>query len=96
MLKQLLKYQVKAKRYKKNYPSYVKLNAANYSAKKTTKIQQKTAKQTYFKLMALSRRQHAIMKVVQPTHEQDDIRYGTSRGIHSSGMSLISVSWTLH
>ena len=35
------------------------------------------------------------MKVVQATHQQGDIRYGMSRGIQCSCMSLMSVCWTL-
>ena len=34
------------------------------------------------------------MKVVQATHHQGDIRYGMSRGIQCSHMSLMSVCWT--
>ena len=35
------------------------------------------------------------MKVVQASHHQGDIRYGTSRGIQCSCMSFMSVSWIL-
>ena len=45
--------------------------------------------------MALSVRDYTIIKVVQATHHQGDVRYGASRGIQCSCMSLISVSWTL-
>ena len=44
--------------------------------------------------MTLSIRDYTIIKVVQ-THHQHNIRYGGSRGIQSSCMSLFSVSWTL-
>ena len=46
-------------------------------------------------IMELSMRDYTIIKVVQPTHHQGDVRYGTSRGIQCSCMSLISLSWTL-
>ena len=36
-----------------------------------------------------------IIKVVQASHHQGDVRYGNSRGIQCSCMSLMSVSWTL-
>ena len=45
--------------------------------------------------MALSIRDYTIIKLVQATHHQDDVRCGTTRGIQCSCMSLISVSWTL-
>ena len=45
--------------------------------------------------MALSIIDCAIIKVVQANHHQGDSRYGTSRDIHCSCMSLISVRWTL-
>ena len=45
--------------------------------------------------MALSVRDYTIIKVVQATHHQGDVRYGASRGIQCLCMSLISVSWTL-
>ena len=35
------------------------------------------------------------MKVVQATHHQGDVRYGMSRGIQCSCISLMSVCWTL-
>ena len=43
--------------------------------------------------MALSSRDYTIIKVVQETHHQGDVRYGASRGIQCSCMSLVSVSW---
>ena len=45
--------------------------------------------------MALSVRDYTIIKVVQATHHQGEVRYGASRGIQCLCMSLISVSWTL-
>ena len=45
--------------------------------------------------MASSIRNYTIIRVVQGTHHQDEVRYGTSRGIQCSCMSLISVSWAL-
>ena len=45
--------------------------------------------------MALSMRDCTTIKVVQATHHQGDIRYGTSRGITRSCMSLVSVIWIL-
>ena len=42
--------------------------------------------------MSLSIGDYTIIKVVQPTHHQDDITYGTCRGIQCSCMSLISAS----
>ena len=45
--------------------------------------------------MALSLRNYTISRVVQGTHHQCDVRYGTSSGIQCSCMSPISVSWTL-
>ena len=38
---------------------------------------------------------HTIIKVVQATHHQGDVRYDVSRGIQCFYMSVISVSWTL-
>ena len=43
--------------------------------------------------MALSIRNYTIIKVVQATHYQGDIRYSTFRG--KQCIYLISVSWTL-
>ena len=40
-------------------------------------------------------RDYTIIKVVQATHHQGDVRYGTSRGIQCSCLSLISLTWTL-
>ena len=45
--------------------------------------------------MALSIRDCTIIKVVQATHHQGDIRFGASRGIQCWCKSLISGSWTL-
>ena len=45
--------------------------------------------------MALNIRDYTIIKVVQATHHQGDLRYGTTRSIQCSCMSLMSVSWTL-
>ena len=40
--------------------------------------------------MALSIRDYIIIKVVQVTHDQGDVRYGTCRGIQCSCMSLMT------
>ena len=45
--------------------------------------------------MALSNFGTRILRVVQTTHHLGDIRYGMSRGIQCSCMSLMSVYWTL-
>ena len=45
--------------------------------------------------MALSVRDYTIIKVVQATHHQGDVRYGASRFVQSSYISLISMSWIL-
>ena len=45
--------------------------------------------------MALNIRDGTIIKVVQATHFQRDIRYGTSRDMQCSFMSPMSVIWTL-
>ena len=45
--------------------------------------------------MALRHFDTRIMKVVQATHDDGDIRYGISRGMQCSCMSLMSVCWTL-
>ena len=45
--------------------------------------------------MALSNFDTTIMKVVQVTHHQGDIRYGMSRCMQCSSMSLMLVYWTL-
>ena len=37
---------------------------------------------------------YTIIKVVQATHHQGDIRYGSSWGIQYSCMSLMSITWT--
>ena len=44
--------------------------------------------------MALSIWGYTIICVVQVTHHQGDIRYGTSWGIQCSCMSLVSLTWT--
>ena len=44
---------------------------------------------------ALSIEDYTITKVVQANHHEDDVRYGISRGIQYSCVSLISLSWTL-
>ena len=51
-------------------------------------------KQKRFEDMSLSIRHYTLIKVIQATHHQDDVRYGASRGIQCLCMSLISVSWT--
>ena len=40
-------------------------------------------------------RDYTLIKVAHASHHQGDVRYGASRGILCSCMSLISVSWTL-
>ena len=45
--------------------------------------------------MTLRVRDYTIIKVVQATHHQGNVRYGTSSGIQCSCMSLMSVTWTL-
>ena len=45
--------------------------------------------------MALSSFDTRIIKVLQASHHQGDIRYVMSRGVQCSCMSLMSVSWTL-
>ena len=47
------------------------------------------------KKIALSVRDHIVIKAVQATHPQGEIRYGTSRSIQYSSMPIISVSWAL-
>ena len=44
--------------------------------------------------MALSIRDYTIIKVVQATHLQGDIRYGASRAVQCSCVFLVSVNWT--
>ena len=48
----------------------------------------------YWKIMVLSIRDCTIIKIAQATHHQGDVRYGTSRGIQCSCMSLMSITWT--
>ena len=45
--------------------------------------------------MALSIRNYSIIKAVKAAQHQGDVRYGTSRGMQCSCMSLMSVTWTL-
>ena len=45
--------------------------------------------------MAIGNFDTRIMKVVQATPHQGDIRYGMSKGMQCSCMSLMSVCWTL-
>ena len=45
--------------------------------------------------MALSIKDYTIIRVVQSTHHQGDVRYDSSTSIQCSCMSFISVSWTL-
>ena len=47
------------------------------------------------KIMELRMIDYAIIKVVQATHYQGDVRYGTSRGLQCSCMSFMSLSWRL-
>ena len=44
------------------------------------------------KIIALSIMDYKIINVVQATHHQGDVRYGTFEGIQCSFMSPISVS----
>ena len=52
-------------------------------------------KQRRFEDMSVRIRDYTLIKTVQVSHHQGDVRYGASRSIHCSCMSLISVSWTL-
>ena len=45
--------------------------------------------------MTLNIINYTIVKVVQDSHYQGDVRYGTSGGIQCSCMSLILISWKL-
>lgn len=45
--------------------------------------------------MACGIRDYTSVRVVQATHHQSYVRYGASRCIQCSYMSLICVSWTL-
>ena len=45
--------------------------------------------------MALSIRDYSIIKAVKAAQHPGDVRYGTSRGMQCSCMSLMSVTWTL-
>ena len=45
--------------------------------------------------LVLSNSDTKIMKVVQPTHQQGDIIYGTVKGVECLCISLMSVFWTL-
>ena len=56
----------------------------------TRHIEQET-----FEHMSLSIRDYTIIKVVQASHYQGDVKYGASRGIQCSCILLISVCWTL-
>ena len=40
-------------------------------------------------------RDHTNIKVVQATHHQGDNRYGSKRGMQSSWVFFVSVSWAL-
>ena len=46
-------------------------------------------------MMALSIKNNAVVKVVQGTHRQGNVRYGTCRGIQCSCMPLMPVTWIL-
>ena len=52
-------------------------------------------KEKRFEDMSVSIRDYTLVKVVQTSHYKRDVRYGASRVIQCSCMSLISVSWTL-
>ena len=45
--------------------------------------------------MALSIRDYTIINVLQATHHQGNVRYGVSRGIECSSMSLVFASLAL-
>ena len=64
---------------------------------KTTITEQIKAKDSKIclKIMELSMRDYTMIKVVQATHHQGDVRYGTSGSIQCSCMPLISLSRTL-
>ena len=50
------------------------------------------------KIMELSMRDYTIIRLVQATHHQGDVRHGTDMvhlGVQCSCMSLISLSWIL-
>ena len=63
------------------------LNIPKITVKHKTKV--------WLKIMALGIRDYTIIKVVQATHHRGDVRYGTTRVIQCSCMSLMWVSWTL-
>ena len=46
-------------------------------------------------MMALGIRDYTIIKVVQATHHQDDVRYDTFIGMQCPCGSLVSVTWAL-
>ena len=53
-------------------------------------------KQKFFlKVMALNIRDYTIIKGVQTTHNEGDVRYGWYRSIQCSCLSLLSLSWAL-
>ena len=45
--------------------------------------------------MTLRIRNYTIIKVVQATHHQSDVRYGIYRGIKCSCLSHMSITWTM-
>ena len=45
--------------------------------------------------MTLSISDYTFIKVFQVNHHQRDVRYGASRGIQCSCLSLMSITWTL-
>ena len=44
--------------------------------------------------MALNILDYTTIKVVQATHHQGGVTYGTSKGMQCSFMSFMSVTWT--
>ena len=59
------------------------------------KITAKHKSKVFLKMMVLSIIDYTIINVVQASHHQGDVRYGTSWGMQCSCISLISVNWVL-
>ena len=69
---------------KLNYPTYIKLSTEEITVPKKQKYRKKTPKnkaKVCLKIMVLTIGDYTIIKVVQATHHQGDVRYGTSRSI---------------
>ena len=67
-IKIAIKRQAKAKRNKKNYPSCIKLNTANYSAKNKTEKQYRESRRkakVYFKILIVSIKDYRILSSYQ-------------------------------